>query len=64
MSVTKSGSVGPDGVTTYYDTLEIDQTLLTDSDIDSHYIIMRVYQDPSDGDITDEITYSFTVTAE
>ena len=72
LSVTKSGAFGPDGATQFYDTLTIDQSLLTDSDIGTHDITMRVFQDPavdgytspSFGYITNAITYDFTVTVE
>ena len=47
LSVSKSGAVGPDGTTEYYDTLTIDQSLLESSDAGTYTITMRVYQDPS-----------------
>jgi hypothetical protein len=47
MSVSKSGAFGPDGVTQFYDTLTIDQSLLAGSDVGTHTITMRVYQDSS-----------------
>jgi hypothetical protein len=70
LSVSKSGAFGPDGVTTFYDTITIDQTLLNHSDTGTATFTMRVYQDPSvDGytqpvadQIQGEVTYTFDIT--
>ena len=70
MSISKSGAFGPDGVTQYFDTLTVDQSLLTDGDVGTHSFAMRVYHDPGEYDDTsacygytvNEITYDFRVT--
>jgi hypothetical protein len=69
--VSKSGAFGPDGATSFYDTITIDQTLLSHSDATgaSATFTMRVYQDPAvDGytqpiadQIQGEVTYTFEI---
>ena len=62
--------MGPDGVTPYYDTLTVDQSLLTNGDVGTHTVTMRVFQDPAvdgytnptAGYITGDVSYDFTVT--
>ena len=57
--------MGPDGVTPYYDTLTVDQSLLTNGDVGTHTVTMRVFQDPAvdgytnptAGYITGEVLY-------
>ena len=69
LSISKSGAVGPDGITSFYDTLTVDQIWLIDSDIGTHEVTMRVYQDvavdgwtsPVAGQISSDVTYTFDI---